>query len=137
MSAVNLFDGHERDYFIREADALAERARGRYVTPGAGQADTYREKYAEALRLDAGEAGPFPHIEAEAPARGMAPEGLAALIIRRRARWQSVSASIETERVRCKAFIRAADTPRAMRNALALMREKLEALTEKHPPEEA
>lgn len=92
-----------------EVDAMAERVRSFFLTPGAGQAMTYQRKEAEARAWTADNSVAMPFLSAEAPARGMTIAALAAEVIHLADAWTSTGAAIEGMRMGAKAAIAAAD----------------------------
>lgn len=117
-----------RVHYVGEGDRLAEQCRMQYLTPGEGQALTYQEKYAEAVACHAGGEGPYPHLEAEAAARGIDRHQLCQEIIDTRNQWLQLSAFIEGERARCKRSIRETDSQQVMRDAITELRKVLEGI---------
>ena len=83
-----------RDRLKGSVDIAAEIARGRFVTPGAGQALAYLRKEAEAREVMAGGA-PGPHVAAEAAVLGVSPVTAAAEIVARADAFARISAEIE------------------------------------------
>lgn len=102
-----------------EIDAAAEAARSAIATPGALQALTYGRKEAEARNMAAGGAGPHILLEAEAAATGVTVAALAATVIAAADAWLVVAARIEAARLVAKASVRAAQSPAAIRAAMA------------------
>jgi len=112
---------------LREAakqriDAEAETSRLAYITPGAGQAMAYQEKYEEAVALILDpELGPLdvPHIFAEVGVTADTPAEVATVIVGMRTTWKSVSAEIEHKRLVTKAAIDAAGNPAELQSILS------------------
>ncbi|MGY6215000.1 hypothetical protein ACW73L_07550 [Methylolobus aquaticus] len=84
-------------------DAAAEGARLRYITPGAGQAQTYAQKLAQAEAYVAAgappDASPWPFIAGEAEALEISPQAAAATIITTAEAWVTVGVAIERTRM--------------------------------------
>ena len=90
-------------------DRAAESARGRYITPGAGQAMTYLRKEAEARAVLAGGwDGHSPVLAAEAEATGVDVIALAQRVVDQAEAWTLAAGRIEAARLSGKAAIRAA-----------------------------
>lgn len=107
-------------------DSAAEAARLRYITPGAAQAMVYQQKAAEARMLQAGGAGPFPHLAAEVGITAKLGGGLAIseaevaeVVLATEAQWLLVSAAIETVRLTAKRAITLAENEAEVDAALA------------------
>lgn len=96
-------------------DHVAEKLRQRFGTTLAGQQGIYAAKEMQARDFKAGGAGPWPYLEAEAAARQMPIEELAAEILA--AAGASLMPRIEGWRVAAKAKVRAAPNARAKRRA--------------------
>jgi hypothetical protein len=113
-----------------EIDAAAERARLRYITPGAGQAQTYQMKLEQAQAYQAAgsppDATPWPFIAGEAAALGITPSAAANTIIATAAAWVTVGAAIEQARMGGKRAVMQASTVAAVNNALATAVHQLE-----------
>jgi len=81
-----------------EIDFLAENMRGRYITPGAGQALAYQAKTEEAKAFQ-GVVDPvdadYPHLYEEALATSSTVAEVAALVLSTKQSWTQVSAKIE------------------------------------------
>ncbi|HEX7927068.1 MAG TPA: hypothetical protein VF678_05705 [bacterium] len=97
-------------------DAEAERARLRYITPGAGQAMTYLMKAQQAQAYkDADYTGTVPPlVQAAATGRGLSAQQAADLILATQAAWETVGAAIEQARESGKAAVTAAGTSEAI-----------------------
>jgi len=91
-------------------DSEAEVVRQRFLTPGAGQAMTYQRKEAEARAWTADNSAAAPMLHAEAPARGMTVEALAAEVIGLADQWVAVGAAIEALRMGGKKAVTDAQT---------------------------
>ncbi|MBC7952242.1 MAG: hypothetical protein H7Z12_10560 [Rhodospirillaceae bacterium] len=102
-----------------QVDAAAEVARQRFLTPGSGQAMVYQQKATEARALQAGAAGPFRHLEAEAGITAKTIAEVAAVVLAVEAAWLDISAMIETQRLTAKAAINAAQSLDHISAALA------------------
>lgn len=89
-----------------QIDAAAEAERGRYITPGSGQAMTYQAKAAEAARFmaDAG-AGDYPLLAAEVGITGETLTEVAGVVAAAHARWLAIGARIEAARLAAKAAV--------------------------------
>lgn len=97
-----------------DIDQMAEIARGRYITIGAGQAMVYGEKEREAEMVSANpDIAPHlvPHIAAEATRYGQSLLDVAATILTMANNWRYLSPTIEAERLYRKDQVRAASTP--------------------------
>lgn len=99
-------------------DAMAEVARSRFVTPGAGQALAYMRKEAEARELLQRGGTPGPHIAAEAAVLGVSAVTAAAEIVARADAFARVSAEIEAIRRSAKIAVDQAGTVADARRAL-------------------
>jgi len=112
---------------LREAakqriDAEAEAARLVYITPGAGQAMAYQEKYEEAVALILDPSLTtidVPHIFAEVGLTGETAEEVATVIVGMRTTWKFVSADIERTRLALKAAVDAAANPAELQSILS------------------
>lgn len=103
-------------------DDAAERRRLIYLTPGAGQALTYQQKFAEAMAYSVGQspatAAAYPllavSIGIEAKADGSGPcatlADVAALVLTVAGQWTAVAAAIEAARLGGKAAVKSAST---------------------------
>jgi len=103
-----------RDAAKQRIDAEAEAARLAYITPGAGQAMAYQEKYEEAVAIIlAPELGPLdvPHIFAEVGVTAGTPAEVASVIVGMRLTWKAVSADIERKRLAGKLAVDQAQCP--------------------------
>ena len=118
VAEVNL--GPVRESICADIDREAEAQRGRFLTPGAGQAAVYQRKEFEARSYCPGWAGPHPLLTAEAEATGKPIAEVAAEIVERADAWLDVAAKIEGARLKAKADVRAADGIPAMREAAAI-----------------
>lgn len=101
----------DMDVFRAEAnakiDALAEQARQKYITPGAGQSMTYTEKAAEARDFKAGLQDPlgFPLLTAEIGITGDTIDEVASVILQRYLNFKQLGAGIERTRLGAKTAI--------------------------------
>ncbi|WP_454021216.1 hypothetical protein [Azospirillum sp. Marseille-Q6669] len=85
--------------------------RGLHITVTTGQSATYLEKQDEAARHAAGDAGPFPYLEAEALATGSTLEDVAALVRATSSAWTATNADLEGKRRAAVEAVKAAETP--------------------------
>lgn len=100
-----------RAFYALRVDVAAELYREQFITPGAGQAMTYQRKEAEARAwTSGGDPATAPFIAAEATARGMTIDALAAEIIVAADAWSHIGARIEGARMGAKAAIATAMT---------------------------
>lgn len=92
-------------------DSAAEEQRLKYITGGAGQAETYRIKADEAKAFIAAgrpaDSSPYPIITAEAVAVGSTVSDLADLVVQTLATWTAKAAAIEAARRKGKVDISA------------------------------
>lgn len=95
-------------HYLRQVDSAAEQVRLRHITPGAGQAMTYEQKYREAL------AGDGPLIQAEAEALDKTVAEVASEVLAAHAAWQVAGAHIEALRLKAKQDVRGANTAAEM-----------------------
>lgn len=96
-----------------EIDAEAERQRLRWITPGAGQAMTYQQKSAEALRLiddPAPAVENYPMLAAEIGVTAPDLAGVGTIVRAAYQQWLLVGAAIETVRLAAKQAIDNAGT---------------------------
>ena len=95
----------------REIDQEAERARGRHLAPGAGQAMEYEALSREAERYLQGSPGAYPMLQAGVDA-GETPDLNAAanLVVNTMAQWEMVGAKIRRVRLARKREVDAAGT---------------------------
>lgn len=103
----------------RQVDAEAEQQRLRYITPGDGQALTYKEKKTEADRyvMTSG-AGDYPFLDAMVRAgRAADRAGAASIVHQAEAAWAVIGAAIEENRERANLAISAATTVDAAHEA--------------------
>lgn len=104
----------QRTHAKREVDRIAEDARLRYITGGAGQATTYVykamecQKYKDAGYPAMGSPSEYPWIQAEMAATGGTAVQVADGILALAAAWETVGTSIETIRRTGKIAIDAA-----------------------------
>lgn len=102
-------------------DAAAERARMRYLTSGAGQAQVYLEKVEEAADYIAAdypsECDGYPYIQAEINATGKTARQVADDIIAAKSAWQAVSVQIEEARLGGKRVIEEATNTQDIKSA--------------------
>ncbi|QWY83362.1 hypothetical protein [Rhizobium phage RHph_X3_2] len=97
-----------------QVDRMAETCRGKYITPGAGQAMVYvqKEKEAELLMADPNVSEDLiPHIVTEATVANITLQAMANIILTRAAQWRMVSPPIEVTRLTTKQQIMAATSP--------------------------
>lgn len=94
-------------------DALAERERLKYITPGAGQAMTYQAKAEEAKRL-AEDLLPnpvaYPMLAAEVGVTAATLEAVGAIVLAASQQWGLIGAEIEAARLTAKRAIDQAET---------------------------
>ena len=140
MSGSNLIDLTEkgavwtlvdaRNYASRCIDEKAERARLKYITPGAGQAATYLAKAAQAGAFKTALfLGQVPgYVQAEADARGVSSRDAAESILAEELAWHAVGATIERARRIGKVAVAAAIDFEAVSAAQAAALVALEAL---------
>ena len=98
---------------LERIDAMAERARLAFVTPGSGQAMVYVEKLSEARRYVSDEkpaADDYPLLQAESDVSGTPLADIARTIIEKQARWIRGAARIERVRLKAKADVKATRT---------------------------
>ncbi|MTH94876.1 hypothetical protein E1297_02430 [Roseibium sp. RKSG952] len=105
---------------LAEIDRRAEAARLAQITDGAGQSLTYQRKLAEALDLDGGGPGPWPHLTAEVGVTGPDEASVAAVIIAQNNAWVAASAQIEGLRMAAKKQAREATTQTQLDTARAV-----------------
>jgi hypothetical protein len=103
-------------YAMRIVDEAAERARLRYITPGAGQAMEYEAAQREAeafLRNGAGARPVYPMLQADVDA-GLAPDlqTAAAQVVAARGQWEAAGAIIRRHRLEAKRLIAEASAQR-------------------------
>ena len=100
---------------LYQVDVEAEAERRKYITDGAGQALTYREKAAEAARFVAmNGSGEYPFLDAMIGAGRATTRAQAAQIVSAaEAQWTQIGAAIELRRERAKLQIAAAQTVEA------------------------
>lgn len=92
-----------------DIDAAAEAERGRYITPGSGQAMTYQAKADEARRyIERGGLGEYPLLNAEVGVTGETLQQVAQIVANLHAQWQIAGGLIERVRLSAKASIDAA-----------------------------
>ncbi|PZU89129.1 MAG: hypothetical protein DI527_16485 [Chelatococcus sp.] len=104
-------------------DQQAERERLKYITAGAGQAMTYQQKAAEALRLaDDPEPDPaaYPMLSAEVGVTATDLSGVGAIVRAAHAQWLAMGAAIETARLSGKQAIDLAATAEAARAVVVI-----------------
>jgi hypothetical protein len=98
-------------------DEAAERARLKYITPGAGQAMTYAEKAAQARQCLA-ETDPletdYPLLAAEIGITAASLVDVAAVVVAAHAAWIGIGAAIEGIRLQAKSSIDAAEDAAAV-----------------------
>ena len=87
-----------KDEVKAEVDAVVEKLRLRFVTPGSAQAMVYVEKEAEARAFSAGSTEAIPHITLEAEETGQSVTQLASIVVMMADRWKLVSARLEAKR---------------------------------------
>lgn len=118
--------GKTCEFYLAQADEAAESARQRVLTPGSGQSLAYEAKYAEAMRVQDGNAGPFPWLDGETQVRGLTRQQMAKLVMANRAKWDALGVAIEVARIEAKEAIKAASTATEMHAALGKLREALD-----------
>lgn len=101
-------------------DTEAGAFRCQFITDVPGQQSAYDRKEAEARDMLAGGGGPWPMIEAEAEATGLAPAMLAAAIIEKADGWAEIEPIVEATRVGAKKAVTAAEGAEAKRAAAAV-----------------
>ncbi|MTH94626.1 hypothetical protein E1297_01045 [Roseibium sp. RKSG952] len=99
-----------RQAALAEIDRRAEAARLAQITDGAGQSMTYTRKLSEALDLESGGIGPWPHLAGEVGVTGADETAVAAVIIAQNNAWVTASAAIEGRRMAAKKQAREAET---------------------------
>ncbi|MBI0475016.1 hypothetical protein D9601_06530 [Sphingomonas sp. MA1305] len=92
-----------RSWVATQIDVAAEQLRQRFLTPGSGQAMTYQRKETEARAWQADQAAVTPFLTAEAAARRMTLEALAAEVVAQADAWTSIGSAIEAARMGAKA----------------------------------
>lgn len=97
-----------RNSLMAKIDAEAEDVRGRFITPGAGQAMTYLRKEAEAKAWLADHNAATPFLTAEAASTGTTVALLAADVAARAAAWSVIGPKIEAARLGAKKAVKAA-----------------------------
>lgn len=106
-----------------DVDAAAERERLKYITPGAGQAMTYQEKFAELVRYEA-DSNPvkanYPMLSAEIGVTGSSLGAVASAIRSAYDLWKIVGGEIEASRLKAKANIDKAASAAAAVSAAAV-----------------
>jgi hypothetical protein len=107
-----------------EIDAAAERARGAFITRGAGQAMEYLATEAEARAFDAGARGPFPFLEAERDAADAAVTlaQVSTAVLAQATAWAQAGAAIKRMRRAAKLRVEAAETIEEIAVALAAVK---------------
>ncbi len=91
---------------LSRIDAMAEAERAKYITPGSGQALVYQRKLVEAGAALSGDAGPFPHLEAEIGVTAPTLEAVARSILSMEENWVQISAALEGVRLTTKVLVR-------------------------------
>lgn len=112
-----------RSSALAQIDALAESARLRYMTGGAGQALTYQKKAAEAksyLSTSNPNATDYPMLSAEVGLTSDTLLGVAQIVAAKDAAWGLVGGDIERIRLGAKTAIRAAVSVEAINAALSV-----------------
>lgn len=103
-----------------QVDSAAERERLKYITPGAGQAMTYQEKFAEVVRYEA-DPNPlkenYPMMTAEIGVTGGSLTAVAQAIRAAYDQWKQIGTAIEVVRLTAKAGIDKATTEKAAQAA--------------------
>ncbi len=106
------FEGR-KDQACKRIDQQAEQIRLQYITDGAGQAMTYREKLEEAKALQ-NDAAPdpagYPLLSAEVGVTGADLQAVADVILAQAVAWRPIAAAIEAARMGAKKAINAATT---------------------------
>jgi hypothetical protein len=122
FSSVDAAKQHAR----AEIDAASERARLRYISPGAGQALEYQQAQRDAEALMAGEIASSPYLQADVDA-GIAQDQAEAaqVVIQTAAAWAVAGAQIRSVRLAAKASV---DTAATTAEALSVMRSAISQL---------
>lgn len=119
----------EKKKAAREIDDAAENIRLRYITPGAGMALTYQEKFAQAQAVQAmGEEAAnamsqadrelqFPTLSASVGIEAQTLWACAALVLERYTQFAALSFAIERARLSGKAAVAAASTVQGVQEA--------------------
>lgn len=105
---------------LARIDAEAGAVRLRFITDTPGQALTYRKKEDEARDHQAGGAGPWPMLEAEAAATEQSVAALAAEVFAAANLWVALGAAIEGARMGAKKSVREAESGQAKRDAAVI-----------------
>lgn len=132
MSALHVGYAGSLDEAVAEAldriDQAAGAARARYITDVPGQAETYLDKYDDALRYldDTSPAlSSYPWVRAEATATGTTAQQAAMTIVGTRDAWRQIGVTIEEARMSGKTRVRSEVTTTgvflAMRDALSVL----------------
>lgn len=101
-------------------DASAEEYRLNFITPGAGQAMTYQEKYNEAVAFLGDptlQPHEVPHIYSEVGVTGATPFQVAQVVVNMRDIWKQISARIDGARIAAKDAVDAAGNPADLASA--------------------
>lgn len=104
-------------------DAQAETERLKYITPGHGQAMTYRQKVAEAQAFKAAsnpQTADYPVLSSEVGITATTLGEVADIVLTAFAQWQQIGAAIEAVRLAAKRDIDAAEDEAAARAVVAL-----------------
>lgn len=108
-----------KETYLTRIDDVAEQARERLITKGAGQSMTYEAKYLEALKGE----GPF--LRAEAKALNTSVSQVIDSILQARERWEVQGAVIEANRLKAKHAMKRATTASEMHVIVSGLIEKL------------
>lgn len=108
-----------KDVALIHIDTAAEAERGKYITPGSGQAMVYQVKQAEAHAWQANPSGTYPHLSAEIGITGATLAEVAQTVLAMEAGWTHVSAVIEGTRLAAKAVVRACTTSAEVEQTVA------------------
>lgn len=128
ITSFNAVDA-EREEYLARVDADAEAVRLRYITPGAGMALTYQEKFAQAqavhaMGMDAANAlnqtdreAQFPTLSASIGIEAPTLYDCANLVLTKYAAFAALSLVIERTRLAAKASIKSATTVQGVQAA--------------------
>jgi hypothetical protein len=105
---------------IDRVNREAGEQRAAHITVTTGQEGTYIAKQAEAERWQAGGAGPFPYLDAEAEATNSSVSDVAALVLATAAAWTMLNAGIEGRRRGALVAIDAAQSIEAVEAAFPI-----------------
>lgn len=105
---------HLKEEAKKLIDERAEKARGRYITLGAGQSMVYDQKRTEAEAFMANEnvsPAEIPHLVSEASRNGITVFEQAVIFLSMRQQWLNISPIIEDKRLAAKDAVDAAVNP--------------------------